>query len=45
MFFSGVFYCTTCTFRVLDYVRQNIAVVFDALASDYSLRIMVFFLR
>ena len=42
MFFTGVFDCTTCTFRVLDYVWQTIAVVFDALALDYSLRIMFF---
>ena len=37
--FTGVFDCSNCVFRVLDYVRQNIAVVF-ALAFDYLLRIM-----
>ena len=40
--FTGVFDCTNCVLRVLDYVRQNIAVVF-ARPFDYSLRIM--FLR
>ena len=39
--FTGVFDCTNCAFRVLDYVRQNIAVVF-ARPFDYSLRIMFF---
>ena len=34
--FTGVFDCTNCVLRVLDYVWQNITVVF-ALAFDYSL--------
>ena len=38
--FTGVFDCTNCGFRVLDYVRQNIAVVF-ARPFDYSLQIML----
>ena len=32
--FAGVFDVRNCVFRVLNYVRQNIAVVFDALAFD-----------
>ena len=39
--FTGVFDCMNCVFRVLNYVRQNIAVVF-ARPFDYSLRIMFF---
>ena len=39
--FTGVFDCTNYVFRVLDYVRQNIAVVF-ARPFDYSLRILFF---
>ena len=39
--FTGVFDVRNCVFRVLDYVRQNIAVVF-ARSFDYSLRIMFF---
>ena len=40
--FTGVFDCTNGVFRVLNYVRQNIAVVFVALTFDYLLRIMFF---
>ena len=32
--FAGVFDVRNCVFRVLNYVRQNIAVVFYALAFD-----------
>ena len=41
--FTGVFDCMNCVFRVLDYVQQNIAVVF-ARPFYYSLRIMFFVL-
>ena len=37
---TGVFDVTNCVLRVLDYIRQNITVVFVARAFDYSLRIM-----
>ena len=37
--FAGVFDVRNCVFRVLNYVRQNIAVVFDALAFDSLFRL------
>ena len=37
---TGVFDVTNCVLRVVDYIRQNITVVFVARAFDYSLRIM-----
>ena len=37
---TGVFDVTNCVLRVLDYIRQNITVVFVVRAFDYSLRIM-----
>ena len=38
--FTGVFDVTNCVLPVLNYVRQNSAVVFLNLTSDSSLRIM-----
>ena len=38
--FTGVFDVTNCVLRVLNYVRQNIAVEFLDLTSDSSLWIM-----
>ena len=37
---TGVFDVTNCVLRVLDYIRQNVTVVFVVRAFDYSLRIM-----
>ena len=38
--FTGVFDVTDCVLHILNYVRQNVAVVFVALAFDYSIRII-----